>query len=138
MNYVKSPSRRIAGMKSRKELNVEATRSALLSVARKHFAHDGYSDTEIGQIAADARVTTGAIYHHFSSKQGLFLAGAAGVLASGLAPIAARAQVVSKPVRRPDRYEDIDPDHWWRAPVDRSDVIFEHLKILHAFIFRDE
>jgi hypothetical protein len=39
-------------------------------------------------------------------KQGLFLAGAAGVLASGLAPIAARAQVVSKPVRRPDRYED--------------------------------
>ena len=39
-------------------------------------------------------------------KQSLFLAGAAGVLASGLAPIAARAQVVSKPVRRPDRYED--------------------------------
>src|SRR5262245_48538600 len=39
-------------------------------------------------------------------KQGLFLAGAAGVLASGLAPIAARAQVVSKPVRRPDPYED--------------------------------
>src|SRR5258705_6953323 len=39
-------------------------------------------------------------------KQGLFLAGAAGVLASGLARMAARAQVVSKPVRRPDRYED--------------------------------
>ena len=39
-------------------------------------------------------------------KHGLFLAGAAGVLASGLAPIAARAQAVSKPVRRPDRYED--------------------------------
>ena len=38
--------------------------------------------------------------------QGLFLAGAAGVLASGLAPIAARAQAVSKPVRRPNRYED--------------------------------
>ena len=61
-------------MKSRKELNVEATRSALLSVARKHFARDGFSDTEVGRIAADARVTTGAIYHHFSSKQGLFLA----------------------------------------------------------------
>src|SRR5262245_66251279 len=39
-------------------------------------------------------------------KQGLFLAGAAGVLTSALAPIAARAQAVSKPVRRPDRYED--------------------------------
>src|SRR5262245_39303767 len=39
-------------------------------------------------------------------KQGLFVAGAAGILASGLAPIVARAQVVSKPVRRPARYED--------------------------------
>src|SRR5262249_6166314 len=39
-------------------------------------------------------------------KQGLFLAGAAGVLTSALVPIAARAQAVSKPVRRPDRYED--------------------------------
>jgi AcrR family transcriptional regulator len=26
---------------------------------------------EIGRIAADARVTTGAVYHHFSGKQGL-------------------------------------------------------------------
>jgi AcrR family transcriptional regulator len=61
-------------MKSRRELNVEATRAALLAVAQKHFGRDGYSGAEIGRIAAEARVTTGAIYHHFSSKQGLFLA----------------------------------------------------------------
>jgi len=64
----------MAPVKSRKELNVEATRAALLSVARRHFARDGYTNAEISRIAADARVTTGAIYHHFSSKQGLFLA----------------------------------------------------------------
>jgi AcrR family transcriptional regulator len=60
--------------KSRKEQNLEATRAALMVVARKHFARDGYSDAEIGRIAADARVTTGAIYHHFAGKKGLFVA----------------------------------------------------------------
>ncbi len=39
-------------------------------------------------------------------KQSLFLAGAASVLTSGLAPVAAHAQTASRPVRRPDRYED--------------------------------
>ena len=47
--------------KSRKEQNLEATRAALMAVARRHFARDGYSDTEIAAIATDARVTTGAI-----------------------------------------------------------------------------
>ena len=60
--------------KSRKEQNFEATRAALMAVARKHFARDGYSDAEIGRIAADARLTTGAIYHHFAGKKGLFIA----------------------------------------------------------------
>jgi len=36
-------------------------------------------------------------------------------------------------IMRADRYEGIDPDQWWRRPVDRSDVVFEYLKILHAF-----
>jgi len=39
-------------------------------------------------------------------KQGLLLAGAASVLTSGLAPVVAHAQTTSRPVRRPDRYED--------------------------------
>jgi AcrR family transcriptional regulator len=60
--------------KSRKEQNLEATRAALMAVARRHFARDGYSDAEIAAIAADARVTTGAVYHHFASKKGLFTA----------------------------------------------------------------
>jgi AcrR family transcriptional regulator len=60
--------------KSRKEQNFEATRAALMAVARRHFARDGYSDAEIAAIAADARVTTGAVYHHFKSKKGLFTA----------------------------------------------------------------
>jgi AcrR family transcriptional regulator len=61
-------------MKSRREANVEATRAALIAIARRHFARHGYSRAEIGRIARDARVTTGAIYHHFSHKKGLFRA----------------------------------------------------------------
>jgi AcrR family transcriptional regulator len=64
----------IRAMKSRREANVEATRAALLAVARKHFAREGFSGAEIGRIAADARVTTGAVYHHFAGKKELFQA----------------------------------------------------------------
>jgi AcrR family transcriptional regulator len=76
-------------VRSRKELSIEATREALLAVARKHFARDGYAHAEVGGIAAAARVTTGAIYHHYSSKQGLFLAVAEGLEAEMLAAAAA-------------------------------------------------
>jgi AcrR family transcriptional regulator len=61
-------------MKSRREENTEATRAAIMATARKHFVRHGYSGTEIGRIAADARVTTGAVYHHFPGKRALFQA----------------------------------------------------------------
>lgn len=61
-------------VKSRKEANIEATRAALLGAARRHFARMGYSRAQTGRIAADARVTTGALYHHFGSKKKLFQA----------------------------------------------------------------
>ena len=59
---------------SRREANAEATRTALLSVARRHFARTGYAPAEVGRIAAEVGVTTGAVYHHFGSKKGLFQA----------------------------------------------------------------
>jgi AcrR family transcriptional regulator len=59
---------------SRREENAEATRAALLIAARRAFADSGFSGADVGAIAAEARVTTGAIYHHFGSKKGLFQA----------------------------------------------------------------
>ncbi len=61
-------------MKQRREENTEATRAAIVAAARKQFARNGYSRTELNRIAAAARVTTGAIYHHFSGKRDLFQA----------------------------------------------------------------
>ena len=75
-------------MKSRREENFEATRAALLAVARKHFARHGYSKAEMGRIAAEARVTTGAVYHHFTNKKDLFIAVAENLEAEILATAA--------------------------------------------------
>ncbi len=77
MDYVNLPrafALDVADMTSRRELNQEATRTALLNAARGQFAAVGFSKAELGRIATEAGVTTGAIYHHFGSKTGLFQA----------------------------------------------------------------
>jgi AcrR family transcriptional regulator len=50
----------------------EATTSALVDAARELFAQDGYAATSLDAVAAKARVTKGAVYHHFESKRALF------------------------------------------------------------------
>jgi AcrR family transcriptional regulator len=59
---------------SRQAQNSAATRSALLKVARKLFTERGYADTATEEVVRRARVTRGALYHHFRDKQDLFKA----------------------------------------------------------------
>ena len=47
---------------------------ALLRAGRRQFGTVGYDAASLEDIVAEARVTTGAVYHHFSGKKGLFLA----------------------------------------------------------------
>jgi AcrR family transcriptional regulator len=58
--------------KTRKEEYAEATRAALVDVARALFAARGFADVSIEEIVVGARVTRGALYHHFEDKQALF------------------------------------------------------------------
>jgi AcrR family transcriptional regulator len=63
------------------------TRTALVAAARRLFAAHGYDGTGTEQIVADARVTRGALYHHFRDKADLFraaMAEAAGEVAQRL------------------------------------------------------
>jgi AcrR family transcriptional regulator len=53
--------------------HVEATRRALLAAARRRFGTLGFKGTSLDDVAADAGVTKGALYHHFQSKEHLFL-----------------------------------------------------------------
>jgi AcrR family transcriptional regulator len=61
-------------VKSRRAEHIQDTRAALVRAARDLFAEKGYAGTGTEEIAARARVTRGALYHHFGDKPGLFRA----------------------------------------------------------------
>jgi AcrR family transcriptional regulator len=56
------------------ELRTRETRALLLQAAETIFARDGYEGAELGEIAALAGRTKGAIYAQFKSKEDIFLA----------------------------------------------------------------
>lgn len=61
----------VSGRSRRLEYS-ESTRQALVDSAVELFTKRGYANTSLDAIAKRARVTKGALYHHFSGKQGLF------------------------------------------------------------------
>jgi AcrR family transcriptional regulator len=63
------PARPGAG---RRQQYSASTRRALVEVAEALFTEHGYAHTSLDAIVAGARVTKGALYHHFSGKAALF------------------------------------------------------------------
>jgi AcrR family transcriptional regulator len=59
---------------SRKAVQSDATRNALLAAARQLFTQHGYAATSTNEIVERAGVTRGALYHHFPAKYDLFRA----------------------------------------------------------------
>ncbi len=58
--------------RSRRVEYSETTRRALVDSAVELFTERGYAGTSLDEIARAARVTKGALYHHFGGKQALF------------------------------------------------------------------
>ena len=52
----------------------EETRAHILDAAVRRFAISGYDAASVDDICAEAGVSKGAFYHHFPSKQAIFLA----------------------------------------------------------------
>lgn len=52
----------------------EATQGRIIAVARDIFAREGFAGASLAEIVKKASVTTGAIYHHYGDKRGLFKA----------------------------------------------------------------
>ncbi len=62
----------LPSIRSRRLDYSESTRTALVESAVELFTKRGYAGTSLDEIAKRARVTKGALYHHFSGKQALF------------------------------------------------------------------
>jgi AcrR family transcriptional regulator len=59
-------------VKSRREEYAETTRAAIVAAAVARFTAQGFTRTSMDSIAEAARVTKGAVYHHFRDKAELF------------------------------------------------------------------
>ncbi|WP_216899246.1 TetR/AcrR family transcriptional regulator [Nocardia alni] len=84
-------------MLSRRDANAADTRRALIEGAARLFATRGFENTSTDQIAAAARVTKGAVYHHFANKRSLFQAALELVDKQTVTMIAARTSSARTP-----------------------------------------
>lgn len=66
-----SSARAKRGRAGRRAQQVEQTRADLLAAAATAFAEHGYEGASVGEIAALAGYTKGAVYAHFGSKEEL-------------------------------------------------------------------
>lgn len=57
---------------SRRQQYSASTKRALVDAAAELFTAQGYAGTSLDEVVAAARVTKGALYHHFSGKAALF------------------------------------------------------------------
>jgi AcrR family transcriptional regulator len=58
----------------RREADAQATREALIRAGLELFTKRGYAGVGTEEIVARAKVTRGALYHHFADKRDLFRA----------------------------------------------------------------
>jgi AcrR family transcriptional regulator len=58
--------------KGRREEYAETTRAAIVQAAIERFTADGFVKASIDAVAESARVSKGAVYHHFTDKSDLF------------------------------------------------------------------
>ena len=56
---------------ARRQRAPEVKQQKLLAAARTLFARDGYDNTTTAQVAAEAGVSEGILFHHFGTKKGL-------------------------------------------------------------------
>ncbi len=57
---------------NKREAQKAETREKLIAEARRQFHHQGYEEVTTRSVAKGVRMSTGAIYAHFTDKAGMF------------------------------------------------------------------
>lgn len=67
--------RRSATPRRRVRLDNDERRAQLLQLARKAFSDRSYDDVSIDDLAREAKISKGLLYHYFPTKRDLYVAG---------------------------------------------------------------
>ena len=62
-------------MRPRVRLETDERRAQLLQLARKAFSDRSYDEVSIDDLAREARISKGLLYHYFPTKRDLYVAG---------------------------------------------------------------
>ena len=116
-------------VKGRRAEHAEDTREGLLAAARELFDNRGYAGTSIDDIARSARVTRGALYHHFASKQDLFRAVVERLYEDVVQRLARTSESWQRPAGAPDRdlWDVICAAYQARLDLTYSDPDFQQI-----------
>src|SRR5207244_3269600 len=108
-------------MRTLKQPRALATRERIARAAARLLALKGYHDTKLEEILAAAKVTTGAFFHHFRSKEDLAFA------------------VIDRHMRkRGQQLERIEQDLPPPCPDDPLGLVYRRLDAIQEMIRRRE
>ena len=72
---VATAAKRAARPKRRIRLDNDERRAQLLALARRAFSDRSYDDVSVDDLAREARISKGLLYHYFPTKRDLYVAG---------------------------------------------------------------
>jgi AcrR family transcriptional regulator len=84
----------------RVRLDTDARRAQLLTLARKLFAARAYDEISIDDLAREAKISKGLLYHYFPTKRDLYVAGLAEIADELVARVTAATPATLAPVER--------------------------------------
>jgi AcrR family transcriptional regulator len=68
-------ARAVRAKRPRVRLETDERRAQLLELAKKSFSSRSYDDVSIDDLAREARISKGLLYHYFPTKRDLYVAG---------------------------------------------------------------
>jgi len=103
-----------------RERRAQETRQLILDAASRLFAVQGYGQTSVDAIIAEAGLSKGAFYHHFAGKEIVFKAlledrqrRCAEQMADAVKPASSRREAIERLVSVSFEFNESDPD-WVR------------------------